>query len=366
VAVLLQDILDPAELENDIRERLINVQNHPTLPLRIFNYSHTAAFAPIWSRSMTICRGLIVDADNIVIARPFQKFWNYGDPRHPETMPDNLPSGLPLLTEKQDGSLLLGFKYGDHTGVATRGSFTSEQAKWAATWVQKYLPNLDWPPGWTPVWEMIANFNRIVVDYGGWEGLIALALIDNQTGEEASRLVLEAWAKAQGFSPTPLVNKQLETCGADEVPNFEGYVSTWHKMGGAPHRVKLKQETYCKLHRIITGLNPRTIWEMLSANENEAIDALLSDQNLPDAFKAWFSNWVEQLRSKYSEMEKEALVVFKGRPGCYRKDNALYFQQTPALCSVLFAMLDGKNFEDIIWKQLKPRGDAVFQQDIDS
>lgn len=375
----LNELLDLNELENDVREGLINVQVHPHLPLRIFNYSHKTLSVDTWSRSMTMCRGLIVDNDDIVVARPFSKFWNYADPRHPETMPDNLPPSLPELTVKQDGSLLIGFKYRGQIGVATRGSFMSEQAQWAYGWVKKNLPHLSWPEGWTPLWEMIASFNRIVVDYGGWEGVFALALVDNETGEEASRLVLEAWASAQGFSATPLVNKKLKDFGLDEPPNFEGYVASWHQFGLPPQRVKLKTEDYKRLHRILTGLNPKAIWEMLEAKQDEAINAILTDPTMPDQFIGWFGDWVGHLRSRYTELLIEAVLVFNKRPkfeGARRMDDfvpagpalqrklaALYFQKTPELCSILFAMLDGKNFDSIIWNQLKPKATDTFKKD---
>jgi RNA ligase len=377
----LNELLDLNELENDVREGLINVQAHPRLPLRIFNYSHKTLSVDTWSRSMTMCRGLIVDNDDIVVARPFSKFWNYADPRHPETMPDNLPPSLPELSVKQDGSLLIGFKYQGQIGVATRGSFMSEQAQWANSWIKKNLPHLSWPEGWTPLWEVIASFNRIVVDYGDWEGVFALALVDNETGEEASRLVLEAWSSAQGFSATPLVDKRLEDFGLDEPPNFEGYVATWRRFGEPPHRVKLKTENYLILHRILTGLNPKAIWEMLAAGQNEAIDAILNDPTMPVPFKVWFTGWVDQLHVKFTDLERKAQHVYDRRPkfGTFapdftsdfvdvspalrRKATALYFQKTPELCSILFAILDGKDYRSIIWDRLRPKATDTFKRD---
>ena len=373
--MLLSQLLDLNELENDVQEGLINVQTHPRLPLRIFNYSHKTLSVDIWTRSMTLCRGLIVDNDDIVVARPFSKFWNYADPRHPETMPDNLPPSLPELTVKQDGSLLVGFKYGGEIGVATRGSFMSEQAQWANDWVKKNLPHLSWPKGLTPLWEMIARFNRIVVDYGGWEGVFALALVNNETGEEASRLVLEAWAMSQGFSATPLANKRLEDFGSDEPPNFEGYVASWHQSGLTPRRVKLKTDDYKRLHRILTGLNPKSIWEMLESGQSDQINAILNDKTMPAPFLEWFRGWVEQLRARFGELAQRAEMVFVTRPWQVdwahesvdpkqaRKETALYFQKTPELGSILFAMLDSKPINSIIWSQLRPKATDTFKKD---
>jgi RNA ligase len=298
-----------------------------------------------------------------VIARPFPKFWNYEDPRHPETMPENLPAFLPEITVKQDGSLLIGFNYDGEIGFATRGSFASEQARWAHNWVKNNLPDLTWPAGWTPLWELIAPFNRIVVDYGGWEGIIGLALVNIETGEEAPRATLESWALGQGITVTPLVNKQLEICGREEIPNFEGYVATWRKTGESPLRAKIKLESYCALHRILTGLNPKAIWELLATNAQDAVYLWLKDEKMPVGFKKWLSGWVDRLQSQYAEIETRAKAVFAEKPEGTRKDVALYFQRTPALCSILFAMLDGKDFSTGIWGKIKPRGDETFKDD---
>jgi hypothetical protein len=46
-----------------------------------------------------------------------------------------------------------------------------------------------------------------------------------------------------------------------------------------------------------------------------------------------------------------------------RKANALYFQKTPHLCSILFAMLDGKDFAPTIWDRLKPKATDTFKKD---
>ncbi len=211
---------------------------------------------------------------------------------------------------------------------------------------------------------MIAKFNRIVVDHGDWEGLIALALVNNETGEEANRSTLESWAKEQGFLVTPLVNKQLEACAEEDLPNFEGYVATWHKAGSPPLRTKIKLETYTKLHRILTGLNPKTVWELLSTGQGAAVDGLLADPKMPEGFTEWLRAVATELMVRYARIEREAQAVFAARPQSpVRKDQAMYFKQTPHLCSVLFAMLDNKTYAEIIWDRIKPKGTDTFKRD---
>src|SRR5690606_26325973 len=102
-------------------------QRHATLPLSILNYTEKAQWDRVWNPVTLTCRGLILDDDNEVVARPFGKFFNLAD--HEQ---DDPRLGWPCdVYEKLDGSLGIAYRYGDHVGIATRGSFDSEQAQWA-------------------------------------------------------------------------------------------------------------------------------------------------------------------------------------------------------------------------------------------
>src|SRR5208337_4213138 len=168
-------------------------------------------------------------------------------------------------------------------------------------------------------------------------------------------------------------DKTLAECAAENNLNEEGYVLTYSN--GV--KVKVKFADYVRLHRILTGLNPKAIWEMLQADQTEAINSILADKTMPVTFVEWFRGWVEQLCLRFAEVEKRAMKVFVGRPfrgpwaaepskeavTMVRKANALYFQKTPELCSILFAMLDGKDYHSIIWDRLKPKATDTFKRD---
>lgn len=225
--------------------------------------------------------------------------------------------------------------------------------------------------------------NRIVVDYNGLESLICTGIIDIATGKEWSREECELWTKENDFTLVKRHHKSLAECAGDNVPNAEGYVLTYPSTG---LKVKVKFEEYCRLHRILTGLNPRSIWEMLVPPEmlvqqippegidptlaekrKLSVELILNDPKMPAGFIEWFSGWVTKLRSDYAKMEQQAKFVFTMRPasGC-RRDIAEFFTQpgTAHLSSILFAMLDGKDYEPTIWKRLKPRGDiSTYKRD---
>ena len=112
--IKLYNILDVAELNRLIVEGYISRKLHNEYPLAVLNYTPQAQYDEklVWGTEMNLSRGLIYNTDTLeVIARPFPKFWNYADSRHPETMPENLPNENPLVTDKMDGSLGILFEW---------------------------------------------------------------------------------------------------------------------------------------------------------------------------------------------------------------------------------------------------------------
>jgi RNA ligase len=367
--ILLKNILPYDLFKRMLDEGFLRSQVHPLYPeLLIFNYTEAAQFGREWNEATNVCRGLILrlangvlDSDAEVVARPFNKFHNLNTAYVPETMEENLPNEAPLVTMKLDGSMGIIYEYDGKAWVATRGSFDSEQARRATAWYRQHgamLPQ-GWPDGVTPVCEIIYPENRIVVDYD-FEGLVLLSMIDNETGKELSRFDVEMWGAINTLQVVTMFNKSLAECAAENTLNEEGYVLTYSN--GV--KVKVKFAEYVRLHRVLTGLNPKAIWEMLAQNSGAAVDAILADPKMPITFISWFKGWVDQLREKYAEIEREALAIFAARPASVvRKDQALYFKQTPQHMSLLFAMLDGKNYAGIIWDRIAPKGNQTFKKD---
>jgi hypothetical protein len=54
--MLVNDLMDKQRLQGLIEQGYINVRNHPTLPLRIFNYSPSAQFDQHWPIEVCLCR----------------------------------------------------------------------------------------------------------------------------------------------------------------------------------------------------------------------------------------------------------------------------------------------------------------------
>ncbi len=366
--VRLADILETKQLEADIASGLISDTRHPQIPnYHILNYTHAATFSKEpWSECMEICRGLIYDAESgIVIARPFRKFWNWADERHPETLPVNLPTTVPTITDKLDGSLAIGYRApnSDRVMVATRGSFTSDQAKAANQWLQNNDIRIGWPLGWTPVFEWISPKNRIVVRYDEPE-LVALALIRNRDGVEVNRDTFEKWSYSFRVRPVPLVaTQEIERLAAEDRDDFEGYVAAWPRADREPLRVKIKLSTYRRLHRILFTISEKSIWEALVSGDSAAIMAMTADETLPKDVSCWVYQTLMRLWFDYSTKRKEIERVFESRPrggdfGTLRKRYAEWVRQTaPDKARALFGLLD---VDQAVWEAVKPNSEPRF------
>lgn len=372
--VLLQEVAPYDLLARMIDEGYVRTQTHPSYPeLAILNYSEKAQFDRLWNEATNVCRGLVVASDggrlspdSRVVARGFNKFHNLNTEYVPETMEANLPQGeVPLVTTKLDGSMGLLYVWDNRVWMATRGSFDSAQARWATAWARERLaPLMASLQNHTAVFEIVYAENRIVVDYG-WEGCVLLGGVDLRTGRECARTDLERWAALSGLEVVPRFDKSLAECAREDNPNEEGYVLTYPSTG---LKVKVKFSSYVRLHRILTGLNPKSVWELLAEKSGSAVHLLLGDEKIPEGFKAWLRGWADELGARHGRIEAEALAVFRGRPTDeapdLRKRQALYFQREARhLCSVLFAMLDGKDHDSVIWGMVKPRADEAFRKD---
>ena len=323
----------------------IRTQTNPDGQLRIYNYTEKAQYERAWNTATLQCRGLIVDHDGNVIARPFPKFFNSDEPEARIT-----DTGAVTVLDKLDGSLGILYRTpAGETRIATRGSFASEQAIHATHVYQHRYADWAPPAGVTPLFEIIYPENRIVLDYGQLDDLVLLGGVDIATGRSIPAEAID-WPglKADVF---PYASLQ-EALAAPPRTNAEGYVVHFHE---TDHRVKIKQEDYKALHRIVTRWNERTVWEHLASG------AQLADlaAGLPDEFHQWATTVGTQLLQQHARIVDDAETTYRTiteyvLPADWdRKDFALEaakHKHRPAL----FSLLDGRDINEWVWKQIRP------------
>lgn len=347
---------------------LVQVSHHHEFPLSIYTYGRKAVHENVWDNVTSCCRGIIVNRETgEIVARPFEKFHNYGS--------ENVPQGQfisePVVWEKMDGFLVTGYQWNGIWYAASKGSFHSIHAKWATNEIRRY--DLRYiPDGYTPVCEGLHPDLRIVVDYGKRKELVLLALVNIETGEELAPKQLLSVGGPMGFKLPRSFDMTWEqahavTCRDLGINAEEGYVLTWYRQGTVPFRLKLKFIEYLRLHRMVTGVSPKRIWEALATN-GVGLDEYLNDST--PWFAAFTKKWVRALRSEFGWIEHEASTRYtKAREtvrvkvgqkpyanlGEERKAWAIEFTrpENKEFSSVLFGMLDNKDVALIIWNKVK-------------
>jgi predicted kinase len=342
---------DPQTLPSLIQQGYILSQTHPSLPLTIYNYTAKAQYDRYWVEATLHCRGLVLDNNYQPIARPLPKFFNL------EEHKGKIPDGVPNIYEKLDGSLIILFHYQGQWEVASRGSFASEQAHMARVLLADYRVDVEQlDREYTYLFEIIYPNNRIVVDYGDDRRLVLLAAVHTQTGAELDHTEVSWRDRAKTYPATTLPDwiKSIEETQA-ELDNQEGFILKWPN----GFRLKYKLADYVRLHRIITRVQAKDIWECLSTGQD--LDQFLD--SVPDEFYNWVKDTKLELETKYRAIETDCLDAFKVLGD--RKETALYFQ-TQAYPGVLFLMLDKRDYSQTIWRLIKPDYQRPFRSDKDA
>lgn len=352
-ALHLHDLFTPEDYQAGRDAGLIGVRDDGN-GLFIHNYTDAALYTPgAWDNpAVRVCRGLITDLDGRIVARPWSKFFNHG-----QSEAGDLDLSAPVeVTDKMDGSLGIIHQRLDRSlAVATRGSFQSEQADHATRVLRdRYAAGLD-PSTVTPLVEIVYPGNRIVCDYGDRDDLVLLGGVVVDTGAymgptETAETVGWAGPVVGTFEYASLA----DALAAPERPGAEGLCVRYLDRS---HIVKIKQADYVALHRIVTGLSERVVWEHMS--EGKPLADLLAP--LPDELHPWTRDVWARLKDGVTDLYAQAAhahrAILAGLPLDWtRADYAARAKTHGPLTPWLFQLLDGRDPRPRILSTLKPSG----------
>lgn len=380
------------EIKKRIDAGLITARKHPTADLWIYNYTPVCQFGRNWDEYTLMCRGLILDSKGNIIARPFNKFFNLQEHKGP------IPDGTFGIAEKMDGSLGVMFynPVDKLYEIATRGSFTSDQAIKGTALLQAYIAanGTKWiNDDYTYLFEIIYPENRIVIDYGDAERLVLLACINTETGAED--LAMPDYTDIVKFHHMPdLTNPaQLHDLKLDkETANREGFVLRFED----GLRLKFKFDEYVRLHRILTETSSTVIWEVIAVEDmakswpeltpkqigdyikhidkrkvqpildkqGKAIDSLL--KNVPDEFYQWLHDTINDLRAQVVASMLKADILL----GATSNDRMAIIKacgDDTLTRTLAFCLLDGKEAQacGYAWNAARPAWNKPFASDVD-
>lgn len=346
--------VDLAKLREYKENKLVSVQEHPEAPYLIWNYTHYCQNQGAWDEITKMCRGLITDKDGNVIARPFDKFFNRSEYENPNI--GIIPEEPFTLWDKLDGSLgILYFMPNGEPRLATRGSFTSEQAIRGTKILKEMLgkKTVQFPRGYTIMFEIIYPENRIVVDYGKEEKLVYLG----------ARHIVSGKVLSPSTMPLPYKFESAKEFDMNDMfslrENAEGFVL--HYRSGL--MVKVKYEEYVRLHRLVTGVTKRRIWDLL--RNGQTTEELLD--RVPEEFSDWVKKTTIELMSQFAKICDECHKVCDSvRHLETRKEQADYIlaNTKDGKSGIVFAMLDDKDYESGVWRLMKPAHEPPFREDM--
>jgi RNA ligase len=341
----LQNQLRKAAVEDLVYERQFG-------DLYLYVYTQRAVRDRIWNKTTCAARGLILDENGQIVARPFNKFFNLFE--RPTTEPKNLPK-LPFTVEqKLDGSMGTIF-FRDGWNIATKGSLGSDQAVYAR---ENLLPRYDFgeiDPKFTVLTEIIYPENQIVVNYKGYCGLRLLAVRNKNTGEEVPAGRLPILAEKMGMDCREAY--QFDVGCFSELPmqeGMEGYVVRFQN----DFRVKVKNPWYLRIHRALDSKTHKRIIDLVEAGDWRAFwDAL------PKELQKDFDDLYADIRTAAWDIENRAKDAFDKIPDALKHDKTrksrkafaleIHLNVSQELHPIMFSMLDGNTWRHHVFNIIR-------------
>lgn len=370
-------------LQKYIDDGLISEQVHPeNSNVRIYNYTQKCQYSGTWDEVTMKCRGLIYNWEtNEQLSNPIPKFFNYEEHTQKGEL---IPTEIPNVFQKMDGWLGILYWLDGEPWIATRGSFASTGAVWATKW---FRDNIDWENmshDWTHVFEIITPITKIVVHYP-FEGLVWLTARDIFNDIDAvsclhKNVIPGLIPKLRGGDDikraSSVPHYEYDTLKAQEKPNEEGFVLVYP----SGLRLKIKFEEYKRLHRILTNVSPKSIWEACRDGQN--FDGML--KGVPDEFFKWVNETRDKFLKEYKEIEDQAKEEFHevivraskkvdsvetplegGSNITAEVTRADMAQEIKKMTNpgIGFSLLDKRFYSHIIWKLIKPKVEDPYKKE---
>jgi RNA ligase len=203
------------------------------------------------------------------------------------------------------------------------------------------------------------SLNKIVVDYKGQEKLILLAIRNTDSGEETPGALDSA--RELGFDVIDEIQISLDELKNEiqrkDFINKEGFVIVYEN----GFKVKIKYAEYFRLHKIISNVNERFVWEFMS--QGKPLELI----NIPDETFQFIKDTQKSLQDTFDAKWKEFDKIYQevhlslnqkyGVDNWEKKDFALIVVPVhKKLSGVLFKLYENRINEakEIVWKMIEP------------
>jgi T4 RnlA family RNA ligase len=353
--------LDLSQIKTRVNAGLIRIRDIPSFSgITVCCYTEKVQYEHLWDEYTSMARGLVFSYNGKILSRPFKKFFNLG-----EVDENSLDwDGDIEISEKLDGSLIVVSFHNGAMILNSKCSFDSEHAVFAKKWIEEHLSK--WyerecyysskiERDLTFCFEAIFPDGRIVIDYGNLEQLVLLSIIHTDSGKECRYDDVKSFAD---YYDIPIVKRHVfdstedfvDTVRGRPISEGEGVVI---RFVNSNTRVKVKSDEYVKLHRLISHMSEKHIWDVLMSGGD--ISVIYS--TLPDELYEEVKKITKDLMDEYSQIEQLAFFsMYELNQLKTRREKAVFINEHPdykKISGVLFIILDGRDPKDAIWKVIR-------------
>jgi RNA ligase len=268
------------------------VVNYVQMGPDLFPEVHTAGGSASMREKATLhkairreCRGLIFNKQGELVSRPLHKFWNAGERR--ETLLENIDLSKPhIILDKMDGSMIRPIPItGGTYRLGTKMGITD-----VAQQAERYVANKSnintfilgaIGAGYTPIFEWCSRQQRIVIDYPE-DRLVLIAVRHVLTGEYLTYQQMQELAGeydldlVRAYTGT-VENMQQLVNETRALEDQEGWVIRWDD----GHMVKLKADSYVKIHRAKDALmQEKNLIDLIISEKLDDVKSFLPQEDL--------------------------------------------------------------------------------------
>lgn len=264
------------------------------------------------------CRGIVFDHTGKLLSRRLHKFFNANE--REETQAFNIDLSRPhVILEKLDGSMITPLLIHGVTRWATKMGLSdvaldAEKFANARSNYAKFAEDMH-AAGITPIFEFCSRKNRIVVDHPV-DRMPLIAARHNETGEYLSY----QWLCQNGTVYDIEVVKQYK----GTVENMEWLVASirdetegegWIIRFDDGHMVKMKNETYVRMHKTKDNIRfERHVVDLIINDQLDDVKGFLSDQDLKNVLKYEKSFWasLDERVAHYEQLIDKTVKTHRG------------------------------------------------------
>jgi T4 RnlA family RNA ligase len=302
----------PASIEG---MTFVKSKRHPKYP-NLVMFKYDMINSPMNNPLVQECRGIILDeAKNWeVVARPFDKFFNYGEGHAAE-----IDWSTAKVQEKLDGSLMIMYWHDGMWQIASSGlpdaggainNYTTTFAElfWK-TWNDNgyELPDYSYQ-NFTFMFEMMTPYNRVVVPHK--ECKLTLIGIRHKDGHEmpVDAFAGQDWPYVKAF---PLQTMEDVVASFDKFDGIdqEGYVV----VDGNYNRVKVKHPGYVAIHHLKgdDGPSHKKMFKIVCAGESSEVLTYFPEwKPVYDEVAQIFKETLAELAAQYVEITRATELMF--------------------------------------------------------